>query len=180
MPDFPQIEPQRQADMRRRLGRTRVASVIKPPRQAAGSASLYLVYLRAFTRDLRRRDVFVARSEWGNPRMKLLHGAQWEATRSHVCRARNRTSHRNPSWQARPISWMRPINVPLPLPISGVRIEPVKGRDTPPLTGLDKPGQPPSLLTRRDAVLPDCLGLICPKCSWKSMPGPALIMHLPT
>jgi len=35
---------------------------------------------------LRRRDVFVDRSErWGDPRAKLLHGTEWEAARSQVC-----------------------------------------------------------------------------------------------
>ena len=37
---------------------------------------------------LRRRDVYVEGSErWGDPRAKLLHGPQWEAKRSTVCRS---------------------------------------------------------------------------------------------
>src|SRR5262249_58293552 len=68
----------------------------KPPRHAAVDRRAYtLCTLERLQESLRRRDVFVARSErWGNPRMKLLHGGQWEATRSHVCRALNR--HESP------------------------------------------------------------------------------------
>jgi uncharacterized protein DUF4158 len=51
---------------------------------------------RAYTRcivqrlqeSLRRRDVFVTPSErWGDPRVKLLQGPQWDAMRPQVCRA---------------------------------------------------------------------------------------------
>lgn len=36
---------------------------------------------------LRRRDVYVKASErWSNPRAKLLHGAEWEAKRTTICR----------------------------------------------------------------------------------------------
>jgi hypothetical protein len=36
---------------------------------------------------LRRRDVYVKASErWSDPRAKLLHGAEWEAKRTNICR----------------------------------------------------------------------------------------------
>ena len=39
---------------------------------------------------LRRRDLYVTPSErWGDPRAKLLQGAQWQETRSQICRALN-------------------------------------------------------------------------------------------
>ena len=105
---------------------------------------------------LRRRDVFVTRSErWGNPRLKLLHGAHWETMRSHVCRALNRQEAPEPELHAlaqtleaayQQTAAHFPTN-------AAVRIEPVKGRDTLTLTGLDKLDEPPSLLKLRDAVL---------------------------
>lgn len=37
---------------------------------------------------LRRRDVYVEKSDrWGDPRVKLLQGADWQANRVHVCRS---------------------------------------------------------------------------------------------
>ncbi len=37
---------------------------------------------------LRRRDLYVNTSErWGDPRAKLLHGAQWQAERKRICRS---------------------------------------------------------------------------------------------
>ena len=39
---------------------------------------------------LRRRDLYVTPSErWGDPRAKLLHGAQWEGARGQICRSLN-------------------------------------------------------------------------------------------
>jgi len=36
---------------------------------------------------LRRRDVYVKASErWNDPHAKLLHGAEWEAKRTNICR----------------------------------------------------------------------------------------------
>jgi hypothetical protein len=114
-----------------------------------------LCTLERLQESLRRRDVFVARSDrWGNPRIKLLHGAQWEATRSHVCRALNRNESPEPELESlahqldaayRRTAAHFPTN-------AAVRIEPVKGRDTLTLTGLDKLDEPPSLIKLRDAV----------------------------
>ena len=40
---------------------------------------------------LRCRDVFVSPSErWGDPRLKLLRGAQWQALKPQVCRSLGR------------------------------------------------------------------------------------------
>jgi hypothetical protein len=45
-----------------------------------------LCALQRLQDSLRRRDVFVERSErWGDPRAKLLQGTEWEAARSQVC-----------------------------------------------------------------------------------------------
>ena len=50
---------------------------------------------------LRRRDVFVPRSErWGDPRVKLLQGAQWETMRPQVCRALGRSESPEPELHA--------------------------------------------------------------------------------
>nr|MCU0973052.1 DUF4158 domain-containing protein [Burkholderiales bacterium] len=39
---------------------------------------------------LRRRDLYVTPSErWGDPRVKLLQGAQWEGARGRICRSLN-------------------------------------------------------------------------------------------
>ena len=46
--------------------------------------------------NLRRRDVFVPASErWSDPRVKLIHGAQWEAM-PQVCRALGRQERPEP------------------------------------------------------------------------------------
>jgi hypothetical protein len=50
---------------------------------------------------LRRRDVFVSKSErWGDPRIKLLQGAQWETVRPQVCRALGRRESPEPELNA--------------------------------------------------------------------------------
>ena len=153
------IESQRRPDMRqaplegvpsawRRL--------VKPPRQADVDRRAYtLCTLERLQDSLRRRDVFVSRSErWGNPRIKLLQGAQWEATRSQVCRALNRNESPEPELDALAhqldAAYQRTAeNFPTN---AAVRIEPVKGRDTITLTGLDKLDEPPSLIKLRDEV----------------------------
>jgi len=49
-------------------------------------AAYTLCVLQQFQERLRRRDIYVARSEhWGDPRAKLLQGAAWEAVRPQVC-----------------------------------------------------------------------------------------------
>ena len=47
-----------------------------------------LCFLDKLQDALRRRDVYVENSDrWGDPRMKLLQGAEWQANRVQVCRA---------------------------------------------------------------------------------------------
>jgi len=105
---------------------------------------------------LRRREVFVPRSErWGDPRVKLLQGAQWDALRPQVCRALGRSEAPEPELHALAqeleTTYQRTVaNLPTN---AAVRVEQVKGRDTLTLTGLDKLEEPPSLLRLRDAVL---------------------------
>ena len=54
-------------------------------------AAYTLCVLQQFQDRLRRRDIYVARSErWGDPRAKLLQGAAWEAVRPQVCRTLQR------------------------------------------------------------------------------------------
>jgi len=47
-----------------------------------------LCFLDKLQDSLRRRDIYVANSHrWGDPRLKLLHGADWQANRIQVCRS---------------------------------------------------------------------------------------------
>ncbi len=47
-----------------------------------------LCYLDKLQDSLRRRDVYVENSDrWGDPRAKLLQGAEWQANRIQVCRS---------------------------------------------------------------------------------------------
>jgi Tn3 transposase DDE domain len=104
---------------------------------------------------LRRRDVFVSRSErWGDPRVKLLQGEQWEALRPQVCRALDRSESPEPELHALAqqldTAYQRTVaNFPTN---AAVRVEPIHGRDTLTVTGLDKLDEPPSLLTLRDHI----------------------------
>jgi TnpA family transposase len=53
--------------------------------------SYTLCILECLQDSLRRRDVFVSTSErWGDPRAKLLRGAEWEEARPSLCRVLNR------------------------------------------------------------------------------------------
>jgi TnpA family transposase len=105
---------------------------------------------------LRRREIFVTRSErWGDPRVKLLQGAQWEAMRPQVCRALGRSESPEPELQALAhqldLAYQRTAaNLPTN---AAVRVDQEDGRDTLTVTGLDKLEEPPSLLTLRDHVL---------------------------
>jgi TnpA family transposase len=105
---------------------------------------------------LRRRDVFVQRSErWGDPRVKLLQGPQWETLRPQVCRALSRSEAPEPELHALAhqldTAYQRTAaNFPTN---AAVRIEQVNNRDTLTLTGLDKLEEPASLRTLREQVL---------------------------
>ena len=105
---------------------------------------------------LRRRDVFVSKSErWGDPRVKLLQGPPWEAVRSQVCRALGRSESSEPELHALTqqldADYQRTAaNVPTN---GAVRIDQVDGRDTLTVTGLDKLEEPASLMKLREQVL---------------------------
>ena len=104
---------------------------------------------------LRRRTCLLpAVRRWGDPRLKLLQGAQWEATRPQVCRALGRSESPEPELcalaQQLDAAYQRTAaNFPTN---AAVRVEQVNGRDTLTLTGLDKLEEPPSLLTLREHV----------------------------
>ena len=105
---------------------------------------------------LRRRDVFVSKSErWGDPRVKLLQGPQWEAVRPQICRALGRSESPEPELHALTqqldAGYQRTA---ANFPTNGaVRIEQVDGRDTLTVTGLDKLEEPASLMKLREQVL---------------------------
>ena len=114
-----------------------------------------LCVLQRLQDGLRRRDVFVDRSErWGDPRAKLLQGTEWEAARSQVCLSLGR--------QATAATELESLRRQLDdayrrtadnLPANeAVRIETVAGRDALTLTPLDKLDEPASLRTLRQAV----------------------------
>ncbi len=154
-----QIEPQRHPNMQQAPldfvpGAWR--RLVLPPHQTVADRRAYtLCSMERLQDSLRRRDVFVARSErWGDPRIKLLQGEQWEAMRPQVCRALGRHESPEPELQTLAhqldAAYQRTVtNFPTN---AAVRIEQVEGRDTLTLTGLDKLEEPPSLITLREQV----------------------------
>lgn len=123
-------------------------------------AAYTLCVVQQLQERLRRRDIFVARSErWGNPRAKLLSGAAWESVRASVCRTLQRDTDAEAELRAlseqlneayhRTASHL-PTNTAVTLTEQGGKRQLV-------LTGLDKLEEPPSLLRLRalvDALLP--------------------------
>jgi hypothetical protein len=88
---------------------------------------------------------------WGDPRIKLLQEAQWEALRPQVCRALGHPDHAEPALHAltQPLdaAYRRTLaNWPTN---SAVRVERRRDRDTLVLTGLEKLEEPRSLITLR-------------------------------
>jgi TnpA family transposase len=110
---------------------------------------------------LRRRDVFVARSErWVDPRARLLAGAAWEAAREGICRSLHleRDPRRHLAAMAaqlddayRMVAERLPTNTALTVQREG-------GRDRPHLASLEKLEEPLSL-TR----LADCVACMLPR-----------------
>jgi len=104
---------------------------------------------------LQRRDIFVSPSDrWGDPRAKLLQGAEWTAVRPHVCKTLGLDAHPENELRVlaeslteayRRTSENFPDN-------AAVRIERRGTDDTLILSGLDKLDEPPSLLELRDRV----------------------------
>ena len=76
--------------------------LVKPPRASVVDRQAYtLCAVERLQEHPRRRDVFVARSErWGDPRLKLLQGEQWDAMRPQVCRALGRSESPAPELHA--------------------------------------------------------------------------------
>ncbi len=131
--------------------------LVLPHRQAVADRRAYtLCVLERLQDSRRRRDVCVRRSErWGDPRVKLLQGPQWEALRPQVCRALRRSASPEPALQALAhqldTTYHRTAaNFPTH---AAVRVDQVDGRDTLTLTGLDKLEAPASLRMLRDQVL---------------------------
>ena len=118
-------------------------------------AAYTLCILLQLQERLRRRDIYVARSErWGDPRAKLLQGAGWELVRTQICR-----------------SLQREVNVDMELTRLSEQLEEAYQRtgshlstntavnitqqgENPRLilSGLDKLEEPPSLLYLRSRV----------------------------
>lgn len=131
--------------------------LVLPPREPVPDRQAYtLCAMERLHESLKRRDVFVPRSErWGDPRIKLLHGARWEAMRPQVCRALGHSESPKPALhtlahQLDEAYQRTAANFPTN---AAVRVEHVNGRDTLTLTGLDQLEDPPSLITLRDHVL---------------------------
>lgn len=104
---------------------------------------------------LRRRDVFVSRSErWNDPRAQLLHGTQWEAVRAQVCR----TLERQPTAAGELSQLARQLDdafrrTARHLPTNtAVSLEHQDGRATLTVSGLDRVEEPPPLIALRQQV----------------------------
>ena len=114
-----------------------------------------LCVLERLQDSLRRRDVFVPQSErWGDPRAKLLQGAEWNTLRPQVCRTLGRQPTGEGELQAlagqldeafRRTATNLPTN-------TAVSIDPTQDRATLTLSGLDKDEEPPRLLDLRQQV----------------------------
>jgi TnpA family transposase len=114
-----------------------------------------LCAMASLQESLRRRDVFATGSErWGDPRVKLLHGPQWETMRPQVCRALGRQEASEPELRslAEQLESAYQRTAANFSTNEAVRVEQVDGRDTLTVTGLDKLDEPPSLLALRDQV----------------------------
>ena len=155
-----QLEHQRHPDMRRApldLVPSGWRRLVLPRHQPVPDRRAYTLCLLERLQDsLRRRDVFVRRSErWGDPRVRLLQGPQWETLRPQVCRALGRSESPEPELRALAqqldAAYQRTAgNLPTN---AAVRLEQVDGRETLTLTGLEKLEDPPSLRLLRDEVL---------------------------
>jgi TnpA family transposase len=104
---------------------------------------------------LQRRDVFVRGSQrWGDPRVKLLHGARWDALRPQVCRAlghQETADHALATLTAQLDTAYRQTLAHLPSN-AAVRVTGSPGREELIVSNLDKLEEPPSLLALREHV----------------------------
>lgn len=104
---------------------------------------------------IRRREVFIAPSiRYADPRIGLLSGAGWEASRSTVCRSLGHAPSADETIAAlgrqldqtyRTVAANLPSN-------TAARVETTDGTDDLVLTGLDKVEDPPSLVRLREEV----------------------------
>ena len=100
-----QLEHRRPPDMRRApldLVPSAWRRLVLPRHQPVADRRAYTLCLMERLQDsLRRRDVFVRRSErWGDPRVRLLQGPQWDTLRPQVCRALGRNESPAPELHA--------------------------------------------------------------------------------
>ena len=130
--------------------------LVQPRHEPQADRRAYtLCAMAGLQESLRRRDVFAAGSErWGDPRVKLLQGPQWETMRPQVCRALGRQESPEPELHAlaQQLETAYQRTVANFSTNDAVRVEQVDGRDTLTVTGLDKLEEPPSLLALRDQV----------------------------
>src|SRR5712691_13125140 len=72
--------------------------LVLPPREPVPDRRAYtLCAMERLHESLKRRDVFVPRSErWGDPRIKLLHGERRAAMWTKDCRALGRSESNKP------------------------------------------------------------------------------------
>ena len=154
------IEPQRHPDMRQAPldvvpGAWR--RLVKPACTPTVDRQAYTLCIVERLQDhLRRRDIFVSRSErWGDPRIKLLQGEQWEGMRPMVCRALGRNESPEPELHAlsQQLDAAYQHTAARFSTNEAVRVETVKGRDTLILSRLDRLEEPPRFSALRDRVL---------------------------
>ena len=123
-------------------------------------AAYTLCVLQQLQERLRRRDIYVVRSErWGDPRARLLQGAAWETARPQVCRTLQRevdaegelpmlSQHLEEAYQQ--TASRLSVNM-------AVTITQQNGKSKLTLSGLDKLDEPARLVHLRaqvDALLP--------------------------
>ena len=152
-----QIEPQRRPDMQQAPldvvpGAWR--RLVKPS-STVNRQAYTLCIVERLQDHLRRRDVFVPRSErWGDPRVKLLQGEQWEAMRSKVCRALGRSESPEPELHAlgEQLGAAYQHTADRFSTNEAVRVETIKGRDTLIISGLDRLDESPRFTALRARV----------------------------
>ena len=125
-----------------------------------GRAAYTLCVLQQLQERLRRRDIYVERSErWGDPRAKLLQGATWEAVRAQVCRTLQREANGELELNilSKRLGEAYQQTASRLSTNTAVTITKKDGKSKLILSGLDKLEEPPSLLQLRaqvDALLP--------------------------
>jgi TnpA family transposase len=153
-----QIEDQRKVDMSKAplegISKTWLRRMVDSDNKINRHAYTLCV-LERLQDNLRRRDVFCNPSErWGDPRVKLLKGKEWESVREQVCTVLGLKKDA----EEEILELERNLNEAYEQTIknlpnnSDVRIEQKNGRDMLILTGLDKIEESPGLNELRDSV----------------------------